>query len=47
MVENHPEHASTAEPSLRDLPDDPDGTAQILALWRKNLELRGDEVHHR
>jgi tetratricopeptide (TPR) repeat protein len=44
MVENHPEHASTAEPSLRDLPDDPDGTAQILALWRKNLELRGDEL---
>src|SRR5436309_1730102 len=24
MVENHPEHPSTAEPSLRDLPDDMD-----------------------
>src|SRR6185436_18479043 len=25
IVENHPEHPSTAEPSLRDLPDDVDG----------------------
>jgi tetratricopeptide (TPR) repeat protein len=44
MVENHPEHPATAEPSLRDLPDDRDGNAQILALWMKNLELHGDDV---
>ncbi len=44
MIENHPEHPATAEPSLRDLPDDRDGNAQILALWVKNLELRGDDV---
>jgi tetratricopeptide (TPR) repeat protein len=43
MVENHPEHPSTAEPSLRDLPDDYDGNAQILAFWNKNLETRGDD----
>jgi hypothetical protein len=43
MIENHPEHPSTAEPSLRDLPDDGDGNAQILALWKKNLETRGDD----
>ena len=44
MVENHPEHPSTAEPSLRDLPDDMDGNAQILLLWNKNLESRGDDI---
>jgi hypothetical protein len=44
MVENHPEHPSTAEPSLRDLPDDADGNAQILALWRKNLEAHRDDL---
>src|SRR5437868_4061448 len=33
MIENHPEHPATAEPSLRDLPDDRDGNAQLLALW--------------
>jgi hypothetical protein len=44
MIENHPEHPSTAEPSLRDLPDDIDGNAQILSLWNKNLESRGDDV---
>jgi len=44
MVENHPEHPSTAEPSLRDLPDDAEANGQILALWRKNLELRDNDV---
>jgi len=44
MIENHPEHPSTAEPSLRDLPDDVDGNAQILALWTKNLEMRADDI---
>src|SRR5262245_25686560 len=44
MLENHPEHASTAEPSLRDLPGDSDGNIQILTLWEKNLESRGDEL---
>jgi tetratricopeptide (TPR) repeat protein len=44
MVENHPEHASTAEPSLRDLPDDPEGNLQILQLWNKNLQSRGDDL---
>jgi tetratricopeptide (TPR) repeat protein len=44
MIENHPEHPSTAEPSLRDLPDDADGNAQILALWTKNLETLADDV---
>src|SRR5439155_1760457 len=37
MISNHPEHASTAEPSLRDLPDDPEGNSQILELWKNNL----------
>jgi hypothetical protein len=37
MVENHPEHPAVAEPSLRDLRDDPEGTAQITALWYKNV----------
>jgi hypothetical protein len=44
MVENHPEHPSTAEPSLRDLPDDVDGNAQILALWRKHLESHQNDL---
>ena len=44
MIGNHPEHPATAEPSLRDLPDDRDGNAQILALWNKNVELHGDDV---
>jgi hypothetical protein len=44
MVENRPEHPATAEPSLRDLPDDPEGNAQILAIWKKNLEMRGDDL---
>jgi hypothetical protein len=37
MVENHPEHPAVAEPSLRDLRDDPEGTAQMSALWYKNV----------
>ena len=45
MVQNHPEHAATGEPSLRDLPDDPDGNIQIAALWTKNIELRGNDYN--
>jgi hypothetical protein len=45
MVENHPEHAATAEPALRDLPDDPEGNVEILKLWTKNLESRGDDFN--
>ena len=44
VIENHPEHPATAEPSLRDLPDDIEGNAQILNLWRKHLELHSDDV---
>src|SRR3989442_3537937 len=44
MVENHPEHPATAEPSLRDLPDDIEGNAQILSLWRKILQSSEDDV---
>jgi hypothetical protein len=44
MVENRPQHPATAEPSLRDLPEDAEGNAQILAVWRKNLEMRGDDL---
>ena len=44
MIENHPEHPATAEPSLRDLPDDADANIQILTLWRKNVETREDDV---
>src|SRR5437867_2209262 len=44
MIENHPEHPATAEPSLRDLPGDLEGNAQILALWNKNLESRSDDL---
>jgi hypothetical protein len=44
MVETHPEHPATAEPSLRDLPDDPEANAQIVTIWRKNIELRSDNL---
>jgi hypothetical protein len=44
MIGNHPEHPATAEPNLRDLPDDRDGNAQILDLWNKNVESRQDDV---
>src|SRR5579884_3554459 len=45
MIENHPEHAATAEPALRDLPDDPEGNVEILKLWTRNLETRGDDFN--
>ena len=44
MIENHPEHPATAEPSLRDFPDDLEANAQILALWRTNVESHEDDV---
>jgi tetratricopeptide (TPR) repeat protein len=44
MIENHPEQPSTAEPSLRDLPDDVEGNARILELWTKNLESHPDDL---
>jgi hypothetical protein len=44
MVENHPEHPATSEPSLRDLPDDVEANAQIMALWRKSVESRSDQL---
>lgn len=44
MVQNHPEHPATGEPSLRDLPDDRDGNEQILALWNRNIELHPDDL---
>jgi hypothetical protein len=44
VVQNHPEHPATAEPSLRELPDDVDGNAQILALWTKNIESHPDDL---
>src|SRR5438105_9275045 len=44
MIENHPEHAATAEPSLRDLPDDPEGNVQILEVWTKHLQSRSDDL---
>src|SRR5262245_60590357 len=44
MIENHPEHPATAEPSLRDLPDDAEANAQIRDLWKRNLESRGDDL---
>jgi len=44
FVENHPEHPATQEPILRDLPDDREGNALILAQWEKNLETRGNEL---
>jgi tetratricopeptide (TPR) repeat protein len=44
MVEKHPEHPATGEPSLRDLPDDADGNLQITALWKKHLESHQDDI---
>jgi hypothetical protein len=44
MIQNHPEHPATAEPSLRDLPGDHDGNERILELWNKNLELHSDDL---
>ncbi len=44
VVENHPEHPATAEPSLRDLPDDREGNGRILALWNANLQSGGDDL---
>jgi tetratricopeptide (TPR) repeat protein len=44
MIKNHPEHPATAEPSLRDLPDDPDGNNQVLELWQQNLTSRPDDL---
>jgi tetratricopeptide (TPR) repeat protein len=44
MVDKHPEHPATGEPSLRDLPDDVDGNLQITALWKKHLELHQDDI---
>jgi len=44
IIENHPEHPASSEQSLRDLPDDPEGNLQILALWNRNLESRGEET---
>ncbi len=43
LIENHPEHPATGEPALRDLPDDPDGNIQILSLWTRNIEARGND----
>jgi len=45
MIDNHPEHPATAEPALRDLPDDPDGNVQILEVWTKNLEIHKDDYN--
>jgi hypothetical protein len=45
MLENHPEHAATAEPALRDLPDDPEGNVEIGKLWTKNLASRDDDFN--
>jgi tetratricopeptide (TPR) repeat protein len=44
MIGNHPEHPATAEPSLRDLPDDPEGNNQVLQLWQHHLESTRDDV---
>jgi len=44
IIGNHPEHPATAEPSLRDLPDDPDGNVAVLELWQHNLESRSDDI---
>jgi hypothetical protein len=43
MIENHPEHPATAEPALRDLPDDPEGNIRIHELWTNNIERRGED----
>jgi tetratricopeptide (TPR) repeat protein len=42
MVEHHPENPATGEPGLIDLPDDPDGSARILELWKRNIQLYGN-----
>ena len=44
MIGNHPEHAATAEPSLRDLPDDPEGNSEILELWKTNLASHSNDL---
>jgi len=44
MIKNHPEHPATAEPGLRDLPDDPEGNIQVLELWQQNLASRPDDL---
>jgi hypothetical protein len=44
MVERHPEHPATSEPGLRDLPDDAEANAQILAFWRKHVEMRAADL---
>src|SRR5437867_8913684 len=44
VIGNHPEHASTAEPSLRDLPDDPEGNSAILELWKRNLAAHSTDL---
>ncbi|HLH30707.1 MAG TPA: hypothetical protein VKY31_05860, partial [Terriglobia bacterium] len=44
MVQNHPEHPATAEPALREIPDDADGNAKILALWTKNIAAHPDDL---
>src|SRR5262249_11704910 len=44
MISNHPEHASTAEPSLRDLPDDPEGNSKVLELWKNNLRSHPNDL---
>jgi hypothetical protein len=44
VIENHPEPPATAEPSLRDLPDDPEGNDQIRSLWDRNIQSRGSDL---
>ncbi len=44
LIQNHPEHPATAEPSLRDLPDDPEGNTQMLQIWHENLRSRRDDL---
>jgi tetratricopeptide (TPR) repeat protein len=44
MIQNHPEHPATAEPALRDLPDDPEGNNQVLELWQQNLRSKPDDL---
>jgi tetratricopeptide (TPR) repeat protein len=44
MLQNHPEHPATAEPSLRDLPDDREGNNQVLELWEQNLKSKPDDL---
>src|SRR5262249_39746699 len=43
VIENRPDHPAAGEPILRDLPDDPEGNAQLLTLWNANLEARRDD----